>query len=60
MAKLYYEALVKILVDTGEGYDDRDVIEGKIAEQLTELHDIEEGTVITTDLQLNLRGVKCI
>jgi hypothetical protein len=57
MAKLYYEAIVKILVDADED-DDRDVIEGALAEQLTELHDIDEGTVVVTDLQLTLRDAK--
>ena len=58
MAKLYYKATLEILVDTGDEIGDTDVIEGKIAEQLTELHDIEEGSVITIDIQLNLQDAK--
>ena len=58
MAKLYYEATIQILVDTGDVDEDRDVIEGKIAEQLTELHDIEEGVVLVTDCKLELKDAK--
>lgn len=58
MAKLIYEAVVQIVVDTGAVDEDRDMIEGAIAEQLCELHDIDEGTVVTTDLKLTLKDAK--
>jgi hypothetical protein len=57
MAKLYYEATIKILVDADDEAD-RDVVEGKLAEQLTELHDIEEGVVLVTDCKLELKDAK--
>jgi hypothetical protein len=34
------------------------MLEGGLAEQLTELHDLEDGTVVVTDLQLRLVDAK--
>lgn len=57
MAKLYYEATIKILVDADDEAD-RDTLEGSLAERLTEIPDLDEGTVVVLDLQLNMKDAK--
>ena len=57
MAKLYYEAVVKICVEVDDDTD-RDELEGALAERICELPDVEQGTVLVTDLQLTMKDAK--
>lgn len=57
MAKLIYEAVVKVIIDADDDAD-LEVIEGALAERLTELADVDKGTVVVTDLKLTLKDAK--
>ena len=58
MAKLYYEATVRVVVDTGDADEDLDDIEANLSAQLEDRLNMAEGDVSVTDVTIRLVDVK--
>jgi hypothetical protein len=58
MAKLYYEATVRVVVDTGDADEDRDDIEANLSAELEDMRNMAEGDVSVTDVTIRLVDVK--